>query len=281
MCSLALETRESLRRELRRFRGPALILGATDTGKSTLAGHLARSLLQDGFTVSLLDSDLGQSTLGPPGTVSVGTFACPEDLRNFSPEHMVFIGSLSPAGHMRPVIGALEYLMKLASGDFALIDTSGLIAGNEGRALKLGKIRALRPAHVVALQRSDELEHILVALGHVRLHRLRVSPKARRKTRAERTRYRENCCREYFRGAGLHVIPLRNVEVLRGQKPGDVKDMTFVKGCLVGLNRGRETLAVGAVAAAGRESLSVLSPPVSTDDVDRVIVSPLTVGLFS
>jgi polynucleotide 5'-hydroxyl-kinase GRC3/NOL9 len=281
MCSFAPETGESLERDLRRSRGPALIIGATDTGKSTLARHLARSLLQDGFSVSVLDSDLGQSTLGPPGTVSVGTFAHLEDLRNFSPERMVFIGSLSPAGHMRPVIGALEYLMNRARGDFTLIDTSGLIAGDEGRALKLGKIRALRPANVVALQRSDELEHIIEALGDVRLHRLTVCPETRRKTRAERIRYRENAYRDYFRNAGLRVIPLRNVEVLSGQRTGDVRDMAPGKGCLVGLNRGRETLAVGAVADAGSEGLTVLSPPVSSDDVDRVIVSPLTMRLFS
>jgi polynucleotide 5'-hydroxyl-kinase GRC3/NOL9 len=278
MCSFAPETGESLERDLRRSRGPALIIGATDTGKSTLARHLARSLLQDGFSVSVLDSDLGQSTLGPPGSVSVGTFTRPEDLRNFSPERMVFIGSLSPAGHMCQVIGALEYLMKRARGDFVLVDTSGLIAGREGRALKLGKTKALKPRHVVALHRADELEHIIDALGDVRLHRLRVSPEVRRKTRAERIRYRENAYRDYFRNAGLRVIPLEHVEVLRRQDTGDTG---FRKGCLVGLNRGRETLAVGAVADAGSEGLAVLSPPVSLDDVDRVIVSPLTMRLFS
>jgi polynucleotide 5'-hydroxyl-kinase GRC3/NOL9 len=270
VCSFARETRESLERDL-----------ATDTGKSTLVRHLARSLLQDGFSVSVLDADLGQSTLGPPGTVSVRTFTRPEDLGDFSPESMVFIGSLSPAGHVRPVIGALEHLMKCAHGDFALIDTSGLIAGDSGKALKLGKVKALKPEHVVALQRSDELEHILEALENVRLHRLQASPEARRKTRAERIRYRENAYREYLKDAELHVLALNSVEVLCRQEKVDMRETMLGKGCLVGLNRGRETLAVGAVADVSRESLSVLSPPVSAEDVDRVIASSLTVRFLS
>jgi hypothetical protein len=70
-------------------------------------------------------------------------------------------------------------------------------------------------------------------------------------------------------------------KVLCRQEKVDMRETVLGKGCLVGLNRGRETLAVGAVADVSRESLSVLSPPVSAEDVDRVIANSLTVRFLS
>ena len=47
-------------------RGVAIILGATDTGKSTLAKFLVTNLCKRGLKMALVDADIGQSFLGPP-----------------------------------------------------------------------------------------------------------------------------------------------------------------------------------------------------------------------
>ena len=47
-------------------KGVAILLGATDTGKSTLAKFLISHLCKRGLKVGLVDADIGQSFLGPP-----------------------------------------------------------------------------------------------------------------------------------------------------------------------------------------------------------------------
>ena len=46
--------------------GDVFLLGAPDTGKSTLALFLSEKLSERGLKVSFLDGDLGQSLVGPP-----------------------------------------------------------------------------------------------------------------------------------------------------------------------------------------------------------------------
>ena len=56
------------------------MLGATDSGKSTLVGWLARRLAKEGQAVGWLDGDLGQTTLGVPGSMTLALLDAPETL---------------------------------------------------------------------------------------------------------------------------------------------------------------------------------------------------------
>jgi hypothetical protein len=51
--------------------GTILVLGASDTGKSTLARHLCQALCHCGVRAAYVDGDLGRSTLGLPTTMTV------------------------------------------------------------------------------------------------------------------------------------------------------------------------------------------------------------------
>ena len=55
-------------------KGIAILLGATDTGKSTLAKFLIFNLCKRGLKVALIDADIGQSFLGPPTTIGFSVF---------------------------------------------------------------------------------------------------------------------------------------------------------------------------------------------------------------
>jgi polynucleotide 5'-hydroxyl-kinase GRC3/NOL9 len=58
--------------DLREARGTLMVIGATDTGKSTFAQYLYRRLCADpGRRVAYLDGDPGQSRLGPPTTMTL------------------------------------------------------------------------------------------------------------------------------------------------------------------------------------------------------------------
>ncbi len=51
--------------------GVVMLLGASDSGKTTLGRILAEKLTAAGRTVGLVDGDVGQSSIGPPTTVGL------------------------------------------------------------------------------------------------------------------------------------------------------------------------------------------------------------------
>ena len=53
------------------LRGTLMVIGASDTGKSTLARHLFQELCRVGVRAAYLDGDVGQSTIGLPTTMTV------------------------------------------------------------------------------------------------------------------------------------------------------------------------------------------------------------------
>ena len=58
-------------------KGIAILLGTTDTGKSTLARFLITHLCQMGLKIALVDADIGQSLLGLPTTIGLSLFESP------------------------------------------------------------------------------------------------------------------------------------------------------------------------------------------------------------
>ena len=64
---------------LEKEKGIAILLGATDTGKSTLAKFLIFNLCQRGLMVALVDADIGQSFLVPPATIGFAVFKSDPD----------------------------------------------------------------------------------------------------------------------------------------------------------------------------------------------------------
>jgi len=79
--------------------GICLILGASDTGKTTLAAALAKCAASRG-PVGIIDADIGQSHIGPPATVGWAVVDNPQI--NFSEPAVggiSFVGDITPVGH--------------------------------------------------------------------------------------------------------------------------------------------------------------------------------------
>src|SRR4030042_6426368 len=84
---------------LEKENGIAIILGGTDTGKSTLAKFLIFNLCKRGLKVALVDADIGQSFLGPPSTIGFAVFKSDPDWEVvLSPPEIFFVGSITPEG---------------------------------------------------------------------------------------------------------------------------------------------------------------------------------------
>lgn len=186
--------------------GVVLILGGVDAGKSTFARYLFARLQNEGKTVAYLDGDPGQSTLGPPTTL---TLALPKPGENeFPPRGEMLryeVGSVTPVGHMLPMLTGYARLIAAAreKGYSTIIcDTTGLIDPDKGGLyLKLAKIDLLRPTTVVGIQRETELEPLLYPLRRsrrVRLIQVPPSPDVIPRDLGTRQAYRAQQYATYF-----------------------------------------------------------------------------------
>ncbi|MDH4230853.1 MAG: Clp1/GlmU family protein [Nitrospirota bacterium] len=270
---------ESLYDELACRRGTALFLGMTDTGKSTLVRYLLKRFVTEGIKVSLVDSDIGQSSLGLPGTVSMRVFRDKKDLEEFRWKKMSFLGTVNPAKAMTGVIRAAEMMTCLCreKADMVLVDTTGLVTGAIGRALKTGKIRALNPEYAIAVQKKDELEHILSRLDDHRIVRLRNSPEAKARSRAVRFRYRNRKLAEYFAGRPSSVFSLHMNEVrfLYHDKPFSPGEAYIKEKMIIGLNHNEVTLALGIVEKSQLGRITFMSRLASLKKINTVVLGDM------
>lgn len=230
-----------------------LVLGATDTGKSTLVTRLAGALAGAGHAVGVVDADLGQSDVGPPTTVGLGRVRAPiQRLAEAELVALEFLGVTSPACCMRQTAGSTARLVRRAQAigcERVLVDTSGLVAGAFGHALKRLKLDAVRPDALVALQHADECEPILreYAGGPI-VVRLPAARTARRSAVARR-QARQQALQAHLRGAVPVTLDLGRVAT-RAAPTGRGPAVTEAEGLLVGLG-GHDgcTLGLGWVSA--------------------------------
>jgi polynucleotide 5'-hydroxyl-kinase GRC3/NOL9 len=209
------------------LQGTVMIIGASDSGKSTVARYLYQELCRHGVRVAYLDADVGQSTLGLPTTLNAILANEPGDGR-FPPEGAhasYFVGSTTPRGHMLPcVIGAFRLQQwALAMGANAVVvDTTGLVdKAQGGKALKQWKIELLAPDVVIGLYREQELEPILWPLrrdGRVRCIELPASPHALARPRESRIARRRERLAGYFEGAQPRLVNLGQLAVYELQR---------------------------------------------------------------
>jgi len=197
---------EHLLGELIRYRGVALIMGKTDSGKSTIARYLIKRLIRKGITASLVDCDIGQSSFGLPGAISMKVFREERDSQTFRVERMSFPGIANPAMVIPMRIktsGRMVDLCKKTS-EITLVDTAGLVSGRLGKTLETGKMKQISPDHIIAICRGQELEHIIESASEINIYRIKRPSNVKVRSRAARIRYRRGKLQYYFKQAPLY-----------------------------------------------------------------------------
>ena len=148
-------------------RGVTMLIGGLDSGKSTLARRIASAGLEEGLSVGMLDADVGQSTIGPPTTVGLRLCRSAAELEPAAlarADHLSFVGSITPQGHLLPLVVGTRLLLdraRSAGADLVVVDTTGLVSGVYAQLLKFHKTAVLQPDLVVGLARGQELEPVL------------------------------------------------------------------------------------------------------------------------
>ena len=194
--------------------GTLMVVGPPDVGKSTLARYLFKRLSEASSGVAYLDGDPGQSILGPPATMTLALAEMGDD--SFPPKGAIwrgFVGSVSPAGHMLPVLTCAARLVgaaKQAGVQAVIYDTSGLVEPTRGGiSLKLAKIDLLRPTVLFAIKRNQELNSLVLPLRRsrrIQVVELSPPPAARRRDPSVRRAHRAAQFAHYFKnGSQLRV----------------------------------------------------------------------------
>ena len=151
----------SLRERVIGERGVIMLIGAADTGKTTLAGLLLRDALAAGRKVAFIDADVGVPSVGPPACVGLKWVRKAADLDGpVKADELRFVGSVRPEGVVLPHVVAAADLVEIArrDADFIVLDTTGVVSGVVGQTLKYHLMELCNPSLVIAMQRGGELE---------------------------------------------------------------------------------------------------------------------------
>ena len=263
-------------------KGIAILLGATDAGKSTFAKFSISHLCQRGLKVALVDADIGQSFLGPPATIGLSIFKSHPDWELIlTPPELFFVGSTTPEGHFPIHLQGVKKMVDKAISlqpDLILVDTTGFVLGEAGKELKRRKIDLISPQFLLALQKSNEIEPILELYKEnplFKIHHLPLSEQVRPRSMEERQTYRTNKFRDYFKHSLVQELALGAVqiegEVLDPNGESIPLDWSIrINGLLIGLkDSGDETLALGVIRnyLPEKKVLRVLTPVI---DIQRV-----------
>ena len=142
----------------------AMLIGGLDTGKTTIALEAVRIALSEGKTPVLVDADVGNSTVGPPGCVGMKVFSSEADLEKLDqPDALQFVGAISPSRLVLQHVVATAVMVGQANtlGDVVIVDTTAVASGVAGETLKYHKAELCRPEKIVALQRGEEMEPVV------------------------------------------------------------------------------------------------------------------------
>ncbi|MBC8137007.1 MAG: hypothetical protein H8F28_14090, partial [Fibrella sp.] len=201
-----------------------LLLGGTDTGKTTFAAQVARTLAEDSERIAVVDADIGQSEIAPPGTVGVA-WARPdaERLSDLKPAGTFFVGSFSastlPLEHATATHQAVRHARE-RNAERILVDTTGYVTGPTARRLKSAKAALIQPALILAFGADNNSELLALAqtasaICGAELLAVPVPAGVQKKPTAQRTTRRQTRLAAYFGEKPTTVpVPLDKIVTL-------------------------------------------------------------------
>jgi polynucleotide 5'-hydroxyl-kinase GRC3/NOL9 len=261
-----------------------VLVGATDTGKSTLTTYLSNTAIANGLKVSIVDGDVGQGDLAPPGCIgAAGIGEQFLDLRAVNAEHYSFIGTTSPRGVEELVISNIKGVVdKLsARSDICIVNTDGYI-DEHGIDYKIELAKTLRPGLIVYLGNPAKARKLFDEFKGKIMHV--DAPERVSKTHGEREKRRLDQYKRFVEGGsnitfgiqskkfGL-VGRLYNMIAVNGLiRLGPTKiPARFLHGMFVGLGSAGNVKGFGIIVkvAYGRMTIRVQYK----DDFDTVLLS--------
>lgn len=195
-----------------------LILGGVDSGKTGFCIYLANSALKANWKVAVIDCDLGQSDLGPPGTVDLCFVPKPfTDLFALFPDDSVFVGVTSPSRAVGDVLDATIKLkakaLKRQEDCLILINTDGWIDGDDAVKYKVRLIETVDPDHIVTIQTGDELDPIISSVKERNIIAIESPENIKKRDQKTRRLLRGFAYKKHLKGSKIRSFPLNWIKV--------------------------------------------------------------------
>lgn len=211
----------------------AMVLGTTDSGKTSLCTYLVNRLLIQKKKVAVLDGDLGQSDIGPPCTVAYTYVTKPlTDLFNLRARDARFIGTTSPSSVTEKVKEAMASLKKEAlesNLDYVLVNSDGWIEGDDAVNYKQQLIETINPDIIIGIQKNDELTNLLSTLGKYQKVIVESPQIINQRSREKRKNLRELGYQKYLRNSKLLSFPLGWLKIENGDLLGLTRTRQSIK----------------------------------------------------
>ncbi len=232
-----------------------LIMGQTDSGKSSLCTYLLNKLCKGNRRVAVLDGDLGQSDIGPSATIAYAVTAKPQtELYNLKLENGYFVGVTSPLAATTRTLEAFSAVMAEISGqkvDFVLINTGGWVTGEAAVNYKAALFNTTKPDVIVGIQIEKELEE-LIAKRTAPTYIIEPSTALTPRSTEKRKVLREMTYARYLKHAKIQCYPISQLTV--EPKKAIPQKQEPKKGLLVGLyGRNKQFLGIGVLRAINPE----------------------------
>ncbi|MHC4572296.1 MAG: Clp1/GlmU family protein [Planctomycetota bacterium] len=265
--------------------GICLILGAADTGKTTLAAALAKCATSS-EPVGIIDADIGQSHIGPPTTVGWAVVENSQipfiEFSDLPIGGISFVGDVTPARHLLQLTAAITQCVQQVSkaAELMIIDTPGFIRGPAATALWWTVQRILQPKLILAVTRNDELNGICAGLRSLdlKLELIKSPQRIPTKSPPDRRNYRQNQFSKYFRDSCLYNISLSNMAV---QTSWNLSREIFVNR-LVALRDGKGIDVAIGVITDWQESDNIVivrSPQFDIQQIRCLVIGDVTIEI--
>ena len=226
-----------------------LILGKIDSGKSSYCHYLVNKLVDGKCKVAVLDGDIGQSDIGPSGTVAYAIASRQTtELYNLKLQNAFFVGITSPLTALHKTIEALATLKQeilSKNVDFILVNADGWVTSDIAVRYKTALVKEIKPDIIVGLQVENELEPLIANL-ETSVILVAPSPSLSQRTPEKRKALREMTYARYLKAAKQQFYYLSQVNI--EPKNAVPKNQTPEKGLLLGLyGSGNKFLGIGVL----------------------------------
>ncbi len=133
-----------------------LIIGSSDTGKSTLTLYISNFLIKKGLKPIIIDSDIGQGELSPPGCIGI---CAPSkqtiDLSEHIPNYINFVGNIQPKGYEKRIINCIWKAKNVVQieDSITITNTDGYL-GDDEKNYKIHLIEKINPDCIIFMTGS-------------------------------------------------------------------------------------------------------------------------------
>jgi polynucleotide 5'-hydroxyl-kinase GRC3/NOL9 len=138
-----------------------MLVGDTDTGKSTLSVYLANMAIRNGLIPIIIDGDIGQGDLAPPTAIGAAVLSKQlVDLRDVNASQFEFIGGISPIGFetliTKKLRSILDRIRTSSLADICIVNTDGYVK-DTGIQYKAMIAEELQPDAIICLGENVDL----------------------------------------------------------------------------------------------------------------------------